>query len=510
MAKKNTPKAENKTPEDTVPDKVTEAESGPAKYPSSSPETPSDAPPDEAQEKLDDTDATAIREETPDAPETDPQEVPQPAEDTQSDKTDSPPVEGQPPEASEDLADKAGPGDMETEGVEQDKAHDSDTPDTDTPTQDTTEVFDTSDPEPSAQEQNTSSHEPASAPAKVEQVVVRKGGFVPVLLGGIAAGGAGFAAAYFGLLQQPDPNASVGPRLDELSSEISRQAQTLEDLNALLDAVPAAPDLAPLNSQIDEIAAQADDMGASVSANAAELSAMSDRLDEIDARLSGLEQAPVTAEASEAAVRAYESELDAARAQIAEQRKEMEAQRDELAAMIDEAKSSENDAEEAAMQSMRRAAIGRIAAAVENGSAFADALSELEATGIEPPDALAAVAQDGAPSATALQASFPDTARAALSASRQAAVDSGEVSGFSDFLRSQLGARSLEPQEGNDPDAVLSRAEAAVREGRLAKAIDELDALPEAGKAVVTDWIAQANRRLDAINAAQTLSEKLN
>ncbi|MGB0440740.1 MAG: molybdopterin-binding protein, partial [Paracoccaceae bacterium] len=43
------------------------------------------------------------------------------------------------------------------------------------------------------------------------------------------------------------------------------------------------------------------------------------------------------------------------------------------------------------------------------------------------------------------------------------------------FLKTQLGARSLEPREGDDPDAVLSRMEAAAREGRFGDVEAEAD-----------------------------------
>ena len=68
----------------------------------------------------------------------------------------------------------------------------------------------------------------------------------------------------------------------------------------------------------------------------------------------------------------------------------------------------------------------------------------------------------------------------------------------------------MEPREGNDPDAVLSRAEAALREGRLTDALAELEALPEEGRAELSDWAGQAANRLAAVNAAQSLSETLN
>ncbi|WP_135502852.1 COG4223 family protein [Roseovarius aestuariivivens] len=349
-----------------------------------------------------------------------------------------------------------------------------------------------------------------AAPVKAEQVVVKQGSFGGMLLGGVAAGAVGFAAAYFGLAQQTDPNTDVMPRLQELSSQIDLQAQTVDGLATRLEALPAAPDLSPIEGQLSELAAQAADLGAAVSENAAALAALSTRFDNIDARLSQVEQQPVTEGASEAAVAAYERALQAARDEIGDQRDAMAEQRAELEALIEDAVASESAAEKSALEAMRRAAVGRILAAVENGAAFTDAMSDLKDSGIDVPEPLEAAAETGAPSAAALKESFPDAARAALSASRAAAAETGQVGGFSGFLRNQLGARSLEPREGDDPDAVLSRAEAAVREGRLADALKEIEALPEPGRAALSDWVAQANRRLDAMNAAQNLSEKLN
>ena len=77
------------------------------------------------------------------------------------------------------------------------------------------------------------------------------------------------------------------------------------------------------------------------------------------------------------------------------------------------------------------------------------------------------------------------------------------------FLRSQAGMRSLAPREGDDPDAILSRAEAAVRAGELQTAIDEIGKLPETGQTAMADWVADAKARLDVTQAAASLSETL-
>ncbi|MGB8622217.1 MAG: hypothetical protein WCD16_05310, partial [Paracoccaceae bacterium] len=77
------------------------------------------------------------------------------------------------------------------------------------------------------------------------------------------------------------------------------------------------------------------------------------------------------------------------------------------------------------------------------------------------------------------------------------------------FLRTQFGARSLTPREGNDPDAILSRAEAALNAGELKDALDEIATLPEAGQQAMSGWVAKAQKRADALAAADTLASRL-
>jgi hypothetical protein len=111
------------------------------------------------------------------------------------------------------------------------------------------------------------------------------------------------------------------------------------------------------------------------------------------------------------------------------------------------------------------------------------------------------------PTLTALADAFPDAARAALDAAIRAEAGEGAMDRFTAFMRVQTGARSLEPREGGDPDAVLSRAEAAVRAGDLPAALAELSALPEAGLSEMAGWTQAAETRLQALEAAQSLSQ---
>nr|WP_242509470.1 mitofilin family membrane protein [Rhodovulum imhoffii] len=150
----------------------------------------------------------------------------------------------------------------------------------------------------------------------------------------------------------------------------------------------------------------------------------------------------------------------------------------------------------------------RIAAALDSGESFDDALTDLGNTEI--PEALSGVAQDGAPSLADLRSTFPSAARAALAESLRETAETEPAGRFTAFLRSQLGARSLAPREGDDPDAVLSRAEAAVDSGDLDQAIGELATLPQAGQDAMADWVAAASARIEALAAARSLYESLN
>ena len=153
-------------------------------------------------------------------------------------------------------------------------------------------------------------------------------------------------------------------------------------------------------------------------------------------------------------------------------------QRAELDELSEKLAAREDAAEMTAQQAMTRAALSRIGAALDAGTGFAPALSDLRAAGVDVPADLASVADDGVATLNSLQARFPDLAREALAAARAAGAD-GPQGDVMAFLRAQLGLRSLEPRAGDDPDAILSRAGAALRDGRLTDTLAEIEQLPE-------------------------------
>jgi hypothetical protein len=64
-------------------------------------------------------------------------------------------------------------------------------------------------------------------------------------------------------------------------------------------------------------------------------------------------------------------------------------------------------------------------------------------------------------------------------------------------LWNQLSLRSTAPRAGDDPDAVLSRAEAALAAGRLGEALAEVASLPAPVQSAMAGWIAQAQARAE-------------
>ena len=340
------------------------------------------------------------------------------------------------------------------------------------------------------QEQPTLEEQPAPEETNKNLVTEKRGGFVPMLLGGVAAAAIGFGVAQFvDLPMGQNPSADIEAALD---------AQTAR-LSELESAVAAALDDSAIESQISNLQATAE---AEQAATTQGLGDLNSKLAEIDDRLTEVEKLPVSGStASSAAIAAYERELQALREMFEAQRAEIQTIASTATAQVE---SAERLAKEAAVQ----AAVSRIAAALDSGGPFAEALNDLKSVGnIEIPAELGAVATAGAPTQMGLQEQFPDAARAALQASIQLGVEDGTTSRLTAFMRTQLGARSLEPREGDDPDAILSRAEAALRDGDIERSLAEIAALPNVGQDALANWVANAMARQSALAAVEKLAD---
>ncbi len=342
----------------------------------------------------------------------------------------------------------------------------------------------------------------------------RSGSFLGTVLGGIIAAGAGFGVAQF--VPQVWPNAA-----GDVQAEIAGLREELATIKTSVEAVAArpAPDLsADLGKLRDDVEAR---LAALPSADPGpaltELRATVDQaLASFDQRLAAVEKAPTgSGGASATAIAAYERDLQALREQIAqvagsggaasaEIAQVVAAAKAELAAAAQEAEQLKADGAAIARQAKIDAALGRLTAAVEVGGPYQSAVTDLSDAGITVPAGLSDHAATGVASLDDLQRLFPAAARNALDAALRSDVGEAWTDRFTTFLRTQTGARSLQPREGNDPDAVLSRAEAAVAAGDLPGALTEIAALPDPAKAAMAEWTAAADARQ---NASAALAE---
>lgn len=327
------------------------------------------------------------------------------------------------------------------------------------------------------------------------------GGFLPTLFGGVLAAGLGFGVSQF-LFTDAEP-----PVADTSALEASLKAQS-GDIAALRESIeglasvpaPEAPDLtAPLEAMQSDLSAALAKIGSDVSGLSGQISAL-------DARLTEVEKRPAVVGDTSGAVAAYERELDAIREELAAQ----QAKNDEMSAEVGaaaEAAKAEIDAASARARAIEaQAAVQAVQSALDSGTSYAASLSALPG---DVPEALSASAEAGVATLPELKETFDEFARSALSASLKDAPGENTQDRISSFLRSQLNIRSLSPREGEDADAVLSRAQGALSANDLTTALSEIALLPESGQAAMADWTAAAAARLAAKDAIDSLAQSL-
>ncbi|MEL7487879.1 MAG: mitofilin family membrane protein, partial [Pseudomonadota bacterium] len=144
--------------------------------------------------------------------------------------------------------------------------------------------------------------------------------------------------------------------------------------------------------------------------------------------------------------------------------------------------------------------------AFDEGEPYTEQLAVLtrlapEAEGVE---ALRASASEGAPTLASLKAQFTPAVRNAL------AVSSGDGdNGLVSRVQKLVSVRPATPQPGEEPSAVISRAEANLDQDDLGGAVEELLALSDGAADAFSGWLEAAQRRLTAAEAIETLNAAL-
>jgi hypothetical protein len=312
--------------------------------------------------------------------------------------------------------------------------------------------------------------------------------FLPAILGGLIAAGLGFGAAYY-FIPRFEPSMVETMNTNEAAIAALQEDVAGIDINAAV--VPLTEEVGAISTQITD-----------------QFAALEGRIVSFEERLLVLEKQPSgDGTLQEAALEAYQAELDNLRSQVEEQAGAAFAQLESTRA---EAAAIEEAALLAARNAKGRAALAQIRSALDTGAPMAAAITELEdVMGAPAPDGLAAVAE-GVPTLAKLQGDFPPAARQALANARSEGASGESTGAFGSFLREQLNVRSVAPREGDDADAILSRAEAALKEGQLETALAEVANLPEIAAGPLAGWVNQAQARADALVAANEISTSLN
>lgn len=314
--------------------------------------------------------------------------------------------------------------------------------------------------------------DPQAAPAPKPAPAPSQASLVPMLLGGVIAAALGFGASH---LSQGMGPQRAGP---DISGQIAALQAEIATLRAEIPAPAPAFDPSPL---LDQIAGLRDQIA---SLPTIDLTPIEGRVSDLSAAIASLP--------------ALQSGQDALREQL-------EALVSDLADVRTIAQTRVVQAEEAVDNALAQAGLAMVQAAFDTGAPFGPALDQIRAAGFEVPAALTAIATTGIPTLEDLADTFPDAARSALRDSLTSAPAASATERLGNFLRAQVGARSTVARDGDDADAVLSRAGAAMAAGDVDAALSEIAALPDATRAALGEWLTRAQARTAALSALPEL-----
>ena len=142
----------------------------------------------------------------------------------------------------------------------------------------------------------------------------------------------------------------------------------------------------------------------------------------------------------------------------------------------------------------------KIKEALNFGGPYKLALGEISKKEIQIPKILLDNSE-GVVTMNYLKTNFPTVAHASLKASLKQTDESGLGGKLLGFLKSQVTVRSLDAQEGNSINAILSRMQVALNNDDLSEAIRQSSDLNGAAKSEIKDWLSLAVKRQETVDA---------
>jgi hypothetical protein len=335
-------------------------------------------------------------------------------------------------------------------------------------------------------------------------------------VGGLVVSALGLGAGYSFLTSKADVSetenrlgaleAQARQTNNALGAEANRESAavaTLEKRISALEASAGASNAADLDKRVaaleaasagnsaageatQRLAAQAKDLRADVDAGKGELP-------ELSARVAKLESDAPKASVAGPDLAALAARVDKVEGALAAPKSETRVAA-ETPAAADNATTIAIIAEVAEERLRSGASFGPELAALQRLGVDAAALAPLEAV------------VNGAPTNTALAASFNAVAPHVLAATSQ--PDTGSVTDrFLAHLHNLVKVRELNETGGDDPQALVSQIEAGSRRGDVGAALAAFDKLPEAARKAAGDWPTLARARQAAETALQSIRE---
>ncbi len=327
-------------------------------------------------------------------------------------------------------------------------------------------------------------------------------------------------------MQVEDMEARLNARIDALDTGLTQAGVSGEIDTAVAESEALTADnITALTTRLQEVsdqvaAADSEAIEARLGQVEVRLDGLAGELAALQEQISGLAEGEIGAVGSNAEqIGAFDVRLAGLRAEldrIAGQNGELNQRIDEVAATAqrqlreaeEQVATARAEAEAEVARASEQADMIAVAGALDTGEPYAEALAGL-AEQADIPEGLAAHAETGVPTQPQLVAGFAEPARAAVRADVAASEEDGVLGSASAFFRSRVSGRSLVEIEGSDADAVLSRIEARLREGRLNDAVQEAGTLPAEAAAELEGWVGELRARAEALDGYRTLADRL-
>ena len=282
---------------------------------------------------------------------------------------------------------------------------------------------------------------------------------------------------------------------------------------------PPDPTAAQLASRLDKIetapSGQRSDaaLAAHVAAAEAEAKALSDSLAALNRRVDEIALAARDALGRANAATAAADELKSATQQPGAQRGDLDALTNRIAALEQTVRVlSENIARRPATIDDHAArttlAAEALRAAVERGAPFATELAALKSlgTGESALAPLQPFAADGVPSSSALAHELTALTPALLRASGAAASDGSFLERLQAHAQRLVRITPIDAPQGDDPEAVVARINAAAARVDFSAAIAEIALLPGSARPLAEPWTRKAEAREKALAASRRVA----